>query len=34
MQRNETNGCQGIAMRKLDYHQLVKDCLKLKPEAQ
>ena len=34
MQRNETNSCQGIAMRKLDYHQLVKDCLKLKPEAQ
>ena len=34
MQRNKTNSCQGIAMRKLDYHQLVKDCLKLKPEAQ
>ena len=34
MQRNEANSCQSIAMRELDYHQLVKDCLKLKPEAQ
>ncbi len=34
MQRNDTNCCQRIAMHQMDYHQLVKDCLKLKPEAQ
>lgn len=34
MQRNETNSCQSIAMHQMDFHQLVKDCMKLKPEAQ
>ena len=34
MQRKETNHCQHIAMHRMDYHELVKDCLKLKPEAQ
>lgn len=34
MQRNGKNYCQCIAMHQLDYHQLLKDCLKHKPEAQ
>ncbi len=34
MQRNLTHSCQGIAMEETDYHQLLKDCLKLKPDAQ
>lgn len=34
MQRYHSDSCQRIAMHPMDYHQLVKDCLKLKPEAQ
>lgn len=34
MQRNGKNYCQHIAMHQMDYHQLLKDCLKQKPEAQ
>jgi RNA polymerase sigma-70 factor (ECF subfamily) len=34
MQRNLTHSCQGIAMHQMDHEQLIKDCLKLKPEAQ
>lgn len=34
MQRNGKNNCQYSAMQEMDYHQLVKDCLKQKPEAQ
>lgn len=34
MQRNDTNCCQLMVMHQMDYQQLVKDCLKLKPEAQ
>jgi RNA polymerase sigma factor (sigma-70 family) len=34
MQRNLNSCCQRIAMDQMDYEQLVKDCLKLKPEAQ
>ncbi len=34
MQRNLNCCCQRIAMDQMDYEQLVKDCLKLKPEAQ
>ncbi|MGN6196447.1 MAG: RNA polymerase sigma factor [Ginsengibacter sp.] len=34
MQRNNQNDCQCIAMDEIDYPQLLKDCLKRKPEAQ
>lgn len=34
MQRNGENDCQHIAMHQMDFHQLLKDCLKQKPEAQ
>ncbi len=34
MQRNLNPGCQDIAMHQTDLDQLVKDCLKQKPEAQ
>lgn len=34
MQRYHSDSCQRTAMHPMDYHQLVKDCLKLKPEAQ
>lgn len=34
MQRTWKNCCQLSAMQSIDYHQLLKDCLKLKPEAQ
>jgi RNA polymerase sigma-70 factor (ECF subfamily) len=34
MQRYHNDGCQRIAMLPMDYQQLIKDCLKLKPEAQ
>jgi len=34
MQRIWINDCQTPVMLQIDYHQLLKDCLKLKPEAQ
>lgn len=34
MQRNEKNNCQCIGMQQIDHHQLLKDCLKQRPEAQ
>ena len=34
MQRIWINDCQTPVMHQIDYHQLLKDCLKLKPEAQ
>ena len=34
MQRNWKNDCQCIAMHQMDYNQLLKDCLKQRPEAQ
>lgn len=34
MQRNINNRCQDIAMDQTDLNQLIKDCLKHKPEAQ
>jgi RNA polymerase sigma-70 factor (ECF subfamily) len=34
MQRKRKKDCQCIAMHQMDYNQLLKDCLKGKPEAQ
>ena len=34
MQRNLNDSCQAIAMHQTDFDQLIKDCLKQKPEAQ
>lgn len=34
MQRNGNNYCQSNEMEQMDHHQLLKDCLKQRPEAQ
>lgn len=34
MQRNGNNYCQSNEMKQMDHHQLLKDCLKQRPEAQ
>ncbi|MEO6843616.1 MAG: sigma-70 family RNA polymerase sigma factor [Ginsengibacter sp.] len=34
MQRNGNNYCQSNEMEQMDHHQLLKDCLKKRPEAQ